>query len=87
MGYKYKDVLNAENETWQAEATTLLDKGIQFAVANIPIQRIRDCIALAQEYDFTCLVEDKEITNDNFPQVQPKILGFVHRNISKRISN
>jgi len=87
MSYKYEDVLNAESKPWKAEAKLLLDKGKQFAIANIPRENVLDCIALAQEHDFACIVEDKEVTNENYPMVQPRILGFVHRDPAKRISN
>jgi hypothetical protein len=48
MSYKYEDVLNAENPQWKPEAKAYLDRGIQFAIANIPREEVRDCIAFAQ---------------------------------------
>ena len=87
MSIKYKDVLDASQPNWKAELKAYLDKGEQIAAINIPADEIRDCIALGQEHDFACLVEDKEVNVENYPGVQPEILGFVPRDRSKRISN
>jgi hypothetical protein len=87
MSFKYEEILDANRPNWIAELKGFLDKGKQVAVVNIPMSAMRDCIAFAQEHDFTCIVEDKELELGNYPQEQPKILGFVHRNPSNRISN
>lgn len=85
MYYKYDIVLDARKDAFLAEATALLDKGAQFAVAHLTRSQMRDCMALAQEYDFTCKVLDPAVTDANFPEVTPEYLGFVHRDPSRRI--
>lgn len=87
MSYKYEDVLDATNQNWKAELKSFLDSGKQVVVVNISPNQIPDCNAFAQEHDFTCTIEDKELNPNNYPEEQPKKLGFVHRVYSKRISN
>ena len=92
MSYKYLDVIDASKETnWRAQVKAHLDKGQQVVVFNLKATDMDSCKAFAQEHDFTCTVEDKgeylEILKANYPDVQPEILGFVHRDKTKRITN
>lgn len=92
MTFKYLDVIDASKESnWRPQVKAYLDKGQQVVVFNLKAHETRDCKALAQEHDFTCIVEDKgeylEILKANYPDVQPEILGFVHRDKTKRITN
>jgi hypothetical protein len=90
MPYKYHEILDANDPKWLAELKTLIDKGKQVAVVHITPSQIRDCYAYAQEHDFTCVVENqeeyRELVIQNYPEVLPTILGFVHRDLKKRRS-
>ena len=89
MAYRYYEILDAKDPQWLAELKGFIDKGKQVAVLHITPSQIRDCYAYAQEHDFTCVVEDKgdyrELVIQNYPEVLPTILGFVHRDPSKHI--
>jgi hypothetical protein len=85
MSYKYEDVLDANQSGWLAQLKALIDKGKQVAVVHIQPNQMRDCYAYAQEHDFTCAVEDNDFNPQDYPEVQPKTLGFVHRDRAKRI--
>ena len=91
MSYKYVDVIDANQPNWMALVKAFLDKEQQVVVYHLKPSQMNDCKGLAQEHDFTCAVEDKgeflqEIIQ-KYPDVQPEILGFVHRDKSKRIWN
>lgn len=79
----YKDVLRATEKTWKSEARRHMEAGADFVVINLGEQDFKDCIALAQEFDYTCIFEDRgedrEILLNNYPAVLPKQLGFTHR--------
>jgi hypothetical protein len=91
MNYKYEEVINAEEKNWTAQVKAFLDKGIQVVVFNLKPNQMNSCKALAQEHDFTSTIEDRGTLREeiikNYPEVQPTILGFVHRDLSKRIKN
>jgi hypothetical protein len=87
MAYRFIVFLDANLPQWKDEAKWFLNNGIQFAMINTPCESLRDCMALARQFDFTCTVLDKEVTEENYLQVQPKILGFVHKDVSKRVSH
>jgi len=91
MSYKYVDSIDANQPNWTAQLKAFLDKGQQVIVFNLKPSQMDSCKAFAQEHDFTCTVEDKgeslKTVVDNYPDVQPEILGFVHREKGKRISN
>jgi len=91
MSYKYEDVIDANRPNWRAIVKGYLDKGKQVVVHNLTPDQMNDCKALAVEHDFTNTVEDrgefrKELKR-RYPDVQPEILGFVHRDLDKRIDN
>jgi len=81
----YRDVLRASDKEWQAEAREFLEKGHQFVVIKITVDVYRDCIALAQEFDYSCVVEDqgedRELVLASYPDTLPQKLGFVPRRI------
>jgi hypothetical protein len=91
MSYKYEDVIDANQPNWRAIVKGYLDKGEQVVVYNLQPEQMNDCKALAVEHDFTNTVEDKgaflEEIKQRYPDVQPEILGFVHRDLDKRIHN
>jgi hypothetical protein len=87
--YRYCEIVDANDPKWLAELKGCIDKGKQVAVVHITPSQIRDCYAYAQEHDFTSVVEDKgdyrELVIQDYPEILPSILGFVHRDPSKRI--
>ena len=80
---KYQEVINAKDRVWKSEARSLMESGTKFVIVHLAAIDIRDCIALAQEFDYTCIHED-EPARQFYPMIQPKKLGFVHRSATKR---
>ena len=87
----YKDVITAKNTTWKSEARNLMASGVEFVVVHIAPADYRDCMALAQEFDYDCCLEDKsparEVIIENHPHELPTQLGFVKRGSLKGKSN
>jgi hypothetical protein len=86
MAYKYEEIIDANDPKWLAELKSFIDKGKQVAVVHLNPDQVGDCIAYAQEHDFTCAVEDKTFNPKTFEWGErPMTLGLVHRDRKKRI--
>ena len=83
---KYDEAISARNSTWKPEARKLIEAGDRFVIVHLAPKDIRDCEALAQEFDYTCLHEDEPVRKF-YPEVMPSKLGFVRRTSVRRISN
>ena len=73
--------MKATDPNWQNEARRLIAEKSHFVVIEISPSAYNDCIALAQEHDYDCLVEGKDeergVAVKSFPRVLPQKLGFV----------
>ena len=73
---EYNEVFSADDGAWMAEARKLLEKGLRFVVIDLDQRAYRECVALAQEFDYTCLVEEqgeqREFVIADFPHLLPK---------------
>jgi hypothetical protein len=78
----YEDVVRAKENTWQSDARKLIENGTEFVVIDVTREQFRDCIALAQEFDYTCFHEDKPIVED-YPDILPSKIGFAKRRPSR----
>jgi hypothetical protein len=68
MKSKYEFIFDAHASSWKATLKSFFDEGKGIAIVGVEPKDIRDCVAIAQEHDFTCVIEDKEITPDNYPE-------------------
>ena len=89
---KYKDVLRATDKQWKQDARKLIESGVDFVVINLDEDSYKFCKALAQEFNYICVIEDKgkdlEIILNNFPAKLPEKFGFTHRkNLSHKKPN
>lgn len=79
MSYQnYKEVISAESKTWKSEVRKLLESNCEFLVIHLQQADFRDCKALAQEFDYDQLHEEKSVA-DEYPAVKPSKIGFVKR--------
>jgi hypothetical protein len=74
----YVDVLKADEKQWQSQARKLIEKGLEFVVIHVSPEQFNDCRALAQEFDYTTLHEDKPVIED-YPEILPSKIGFAKR--------
>ena len=84
----YKEAISTKDVTWKSDARKFMESGAEFVVVHLSGNDYRDCIALAQEFDYDCLLEDKspllESIVENYPEKLPTQLGFVKRGSMKR---
>jgi hypothetical protein len=74
----YVDVLKADEKQWQSAARKLIEKGLEFVVVHVSPGQFNDCKALAQEFDYKNLHEDKSVL-EYYPEILPSIIGFAKR--------
>jgi hypothetical protein len=80
----YQDVISARETAWQSDVRKLICQGLEFVVVHVAPKQFNDCQALAQEFDYTTLHEDRSVIAD-YPEVLPTIVGFAKRTSIKRI--
>jgi hypothetical protein len=82
----YKDVISAKNRIWKVETRHFMESGSEFVVLHLSPEDWPDCKALAQEFDYDCLLEDKTPIRESiireFPNKLPSTIGFVKRRTS-----